>query len=307
MRRKFGITPVLAGILGLTLCGMSHAATVTVNLGSAAGADVYGPLTTDPAGIPPSGLSAGSATELSPVPTGWPTASTDTNLGSAVWITNPTLPPDTTSTSYSLFEDSFIPPCTASTMAGTLTTSANNSEMIYLNNVGVNAGGSAPSEADVTFTPIQGVNTLGFDVTTNGVTTTNPVGLIYNAVLTYTVPNVVWRPPLNTGRRILKYGSTLPIKFQLRTDAGRFLKTPQEVNLIITGPSGELVGFSSGAGLKFARGNGQYLSVFHSKQYSMAAGVNYAINVVDSCSGTVLGTFPFQVTQPPTPHHHGKK
>ncbi len=305
MRRKISTFMGLVGILGLTLCGIGHAATVTVNLGSTAGIDVYGPFTTDPAGTPPS-ATAGAATVQSPLP-GWPTAPTNSYLGSAVWITNPTLPHNNTSTEYSLFEDGFVPPCTASKAVGTLYTSANNSEVVYLNEAAIGLGGNAPNLGTISFTPVQGMNTLGFDVTTDGVTTANPVGLIYNAVLNYTVPNVIWRPPLYTGRKVLKNGSTLPIKFQLKTDTGTILKTPQEINVTITGPTGEIVGFSYGRGLGFARGNGQYIAVFHSKNYSLLAGVNYAINVVDSCSGTVLGTLSFQVNQPPGSHgNHGR-
>lgn len=302
MRKKIGIFLGLAGIWALALCGMSHAANVSVNLGSTTGVDVYGPSATDFAGVAPTGVTAGAATALSPVPTGWPTAATNTVLGSAIWITNPALPSDTNSTSYSLFEDTFTPPCTASSMTGTLYTSTNNSGTVYLNGTAEGVGGSAPIVGTFTFTPVQGINTLGFDVATNGVTGTNPVGLLYNAVLTYTVPNVLWRPPLGTGRKILKNGSTLPIKFLLLKDSGRVLKTQQEVNVTITSPTGEIVGFSSGQGLKFAKGNGQYNAVFHPKDFGLQKGVQYSINVVDSCSGAVLGSFLFQLTKAPGRH-----
>jgi hypothetical protein len=303
MRKKIGIFLGLAGIWGLALCGMSHAANVSINLGSTTGVDVYGPAASDFAGVAPTGVTAGAATALSPVPNGWPTAASNTVLGSAIWITNPVLPSDTTSTSYSLFEDTFTTPCTATSMTGTLYSSTNNSGTFYLNGAAEGPAGNAQIVGTATFTPVQGVNTLGFDVATDGVTTTNPVGLLYNAVLTYTVPNVIWRPPLGTGRKILKNGSTLPIKFILRTDTGAVLKTRQDVNVTITSPTGEIVGFSAGQGLKFAKGNGQYNAVFHSKNYGLQESVQYSINVVDSCSGTVLGSFLFQLTPPPK--HHG--
>lgn len=312
MVKKVGTFLGLAGILGLALCGMSHAANVSVNLGSTTGVEVYGPSATSFA-VAPTGVTAGSATALSPVPDGWPTAAdNNTVLGSAIWITNPVLPSDSTSTSYSLFEDTFTPPCTATSMTGTLYSSSNNSATVYLNGTAEGSTGSAPIVGTSTFTPVQGVNTLGFDVETDGVSTTNPVGLLYNAVLTYTVPNVIWRPPLGTARKILRNGTTLPIKFVLMKDTGNVLKTQQDINVTITSPTGEIVGFSKGQGLKFSKGNGQYNAVFHSKNYGLQESVQYSINVIDSCSGTVLGSYLFQLTPPPGHHgggnhgHHGK-
>lgn len=70
MKKRTSIFLALIGILGLVVCGRGLAASVSVNVESAAGVQVYGPSTTDFAGVP-SGNPAG-AIALSPVDQSWP-------------------------------------------------------------------------------------------------------------------------------------------------------------------------------------------------------------------------------------------
>jgi len=163
-----------------------------------------------------------------------------------------------------------------------------------------------------TFTPIQGENIFGFNVLTRGTSdpaTPNPAGLIYNAVITYDLPDVVWRPPIvNTKRAIVKNGTTLPIKFRLRNTSG-LIRTGQNVYLLITGPQGEVARFTRGHGsngLRFARGNGQYIANFHTKRYGLQTGVAYTVSVNDGCTGQALGSLTIQVFGKGT-QQHGKK
>ncbi|MGC9965857.1 MAG: hypothetical protein ABSE08_10665 [Syntrophobacteraceae bacterium] len=307
--KRISIFFAVIGIFGLVLCGSSPAATVTVNLKSAVGAQVYGPVSTDFAGNP-TGTST-SAAALGSVPASWPQAPAVSELTGAIWIT-PTPPLDTSATeNFSLFQDSFTPPCTAVDLAGTvgtLSTAANNLETVYFNKdplgTSTDSGSGPPVLDSLTFVPVQGENTFGFDVDTHVASgTTNPVGLIYEASITFTVPTVVWRPPINTGRTILKNGTTLPIKFVLTTSAGTLHKS-QNIYLSITGPSGEVVRFAPGQGLTFARGNGQYHANFHTKSFGLQTGVQYTISVVDACSGSALSSLPMQIYGKAP---HGKK
>ncbi len=110
-------------------------------------------------------------------------------------------------------------PCTAYDLAGSVSTAANNLEAVYINDTRNgptqdDSGTGVPYLQTFTFTPVSGDNTFDFDVTTNLPTTPNPIGVIFNAAITYNLPDVVWRPPIvGTGRTILKDGTTLPIKF----------------------------------------------------------------------------------------------
>ncbi len=311
MNKRIIICLAAVCVIGSAFCAGSNAATVSVNVVSVANVPVYGPSATDFFGAAPSGVTPGSASVLGSVPSGWPQASSDPSLVGAAWITTPT-PPADTAVSYSLFQDSFTPPCTASNLAGTLYTAANNAETVYFNQVSIGStqdSGTNPPLPVVgafAFVPAQGENTFDFDVTrdvpTNSVA--NPIGLIYNAAISFTLPDVVWRPPIaGTGRTILKNGTTLPIKFVLRTNTG-VLRTVQKVYLSITGPSGEVVRFNTGNGLMFAPGNGQYHADFHTKNFDLTTGVQYTVSVNDSCSGTSLGSITIQM-HGKTPH--GKK
>jgi hypothetical protein len=75
----------------------------------------------------------------------------------------------------------------------------------------------------------------------------------------------------------VKNGTTLPIKFVLRTDAG-VLHTAQTVP-----------------------GDGQYLENFHTKNYNLQTGAQYIVSVNDACSGTSLGSLTIQIYGK-TPH-----
>jgi hypothetical protein len=159
-----------------------------------------------------------------------------------------------------------------------------------------------------TFTPEDGENTFSFDVLTRGVTgTPPPAGVIYVAAISYTLPDVVWLPPIvGTGRTILKNGTTLPIKFALKLN-GKVLSKEQDVYLSITGPdpsTQEVARFTSGQDLKFAGGNGKYQAEFHSKLYKLQAGQTYTVSVKDTCSDAILGSITMTISgkQP-----HGQK
>ncbi len=317
MNNRVGMFLAVIGIFGLLFCGSGQAATGTLNVESAENVPVYGPSETDFAGTP-SGTE-GAAIELTPVDSSWPQAPNppsitgNSELEGATWITTPTTPPTDAAPTFSLFQDTFTPPCTASNLAGTLYTAANNAETIYFNNNLLDSTPSSgtnpplPSLESFEFVPVQGENTFDFDVTREPPTesVSNPAGLIYNAVISFTVPDVVWRPPIvGTGRTILKNGTTLPIKFVLKTDAG-VLHKAQDVYLSITGP-GVDVQFAPGQGLKFARGNGQYHANFHTKNYKLETGAQYTVSVNDACSGTPLGS-PITMTISGKEPHHGKK
>jgi hypothetical protein len=253
------------------------------------------------------------------VPTSWPQApgpgvNGNPGLTGAIWITAPTAP-TTGVTNYTLFEDSlsFTLPCTAYGLKGNVNTAANNLETVY-----INGAANGPTQDDTStsvpflqtfpFTPVSGTNTFGFEVTTNLPTTTNPIGVIFNTVITYNLPDVVWRPPIvHTGRTILKDGTTLPIKFELQTNKG-ILHTSQEIYLSITGTNGEgeVARFTPGQDLTFSTGNGQYIAVFHTKNYSLTAGEQYIVAVNDACSNTTLGSITIQIAGK-AQHGHGKK
>ncbi len=308
--KRASMVIALIAVGALAMCGGSQAASVSVNVVSEAGVLVYGPSASEFDGVP-SGTASPSI-ELSPVNTTWPqapdppTITGNPELTGAKWITTSTSLPDPTATSYRLFVDSFTPPCTASHLDGTLHTAANNSQDVYFNDdligTGTDSGSGPPVLNTFTFTPIQGENTFAFDVLTNGVpsgqTTPNPAGVIYNAVITYDLPDVVWRPPIvNTRRAIVKNGTTLPIKFRLQ-DASGIMHTAQNIYLSISGPDGEVAHFALGHGgdsLRFAQGNGQYHANFHTKRFDLQTGVQYTVSVKDGCTGDSLGSLTIQV------------
>ena len=261
MNKRISVSLAVIGIFVLALSGIGHAASKSVNVESGSTVLVYGPSETDFVGGKPSGAS-NPASALSPVNSSWPQAPNppsivgNPDLAGAEWITTTTAPVDTAIT-YSLFQDSFTPPCTASNLEGILYTAANNAETVYFNEnfLGSTADSGTnpplPILYTFSFVPVQGENTFDFDVARDVPTASvaNPVGLIYNAVISFTLPYVVWRPPINTGRTILKNGTTLPIKFELETDAG-VLHTAQSVYLSITGPSGEVAELRSRPGFE---------------------------------------------------------
>jgi hypothetical protein len=315
------VSIVLAAIMFCAMVpyGTSQAATVSVNVASESGVPVDGPSETDFVGVP----SAPDASILLPsVDPSWPqaplssTVDGDPELTGAVWITTPTEADNATRTSYRLYQDSFIfnQACTATHLTGTLYTAANNVQVVYFNGELLGTGTDSDLNAGVPkldtflFTPVQDTanlpkeNIFGFDVLTRGVPAdqiaTNPAGVIYNAVITYELPDVLWRPPIvNTRRAIVKNGTTLPIKFRLR-DASGLIHTRQNIYLAITGPEGEVARFDFGRGsrsLRFARGNGQYIANFHTKRYSLQTGVRYTLSVNDICTGEPLGALTIQV------------
>jgi hypothetical protein len=309
--KKTGLVVVVASVFALLLWGSSQAAQVTTNIVSGADVPVYGPQTTPFNGIIPAADSNASIVFIPDEALGWPT------ITGAAWITSPTAA-DPTSTSYLLFEEDIIPPCTASKALGTLLTTANSSVDVSL----ITSGSPLPtpigsasipkvSDPPIQFEPVQGGNTLVFEVETQGITGTtppqNPAGLIYSAVITYDVPDVVWRPPiLGTKRTIVKNGTTLPIKFRLRDAAGR-MRTPQNIYLSITGPYlsetdivPEVVRFTRGKGgkvLRFSRGNGEYKANFQTKLYDLKTdpGLYYKISVNDGCTDETLAFTKFKV------------
>jgi hypothetical protein len=304
--KKIGTMITVATVCALLLWGSSQAALVSVNIVSEEGVQVYGPTTTDFGGVIPGAGSADSV-ELIPDGTwGWPT------VAGAAWITSRTAADPAAPIYYLLFEEDFIPPCTATNLAGTLFTAANSSVDVYFNRsaLPIGSGSIAAVSAPILFTPVQGENTFVFDVETTGfqgAPPEHPAGLIYSAAITYDLPNVVWRPPLvGTKRAIVKKGTTLPIKFRLRDAAGR-MRTPQNIYLSITGPypsdtspAREVVRFTRGQGgkvLRFSRGNGEYKANFQTKLYNLKTdpGVYYTISVNDGCTNQSLGTFNFKV------------
>lgn len=304
------VSIVLAAIMlcGLVPYGTSQAAMVEANVASVVGLDVYGPSPDDFAGTPPPGEIPDNATALSPVPASWPQPLPGSNLEGAMWITTETQ--NATQTTYRLFQDSFMPAATATKLVGSLYTAANNSQVVYFNGDSLSPLGSdlsTPRVETFEFFPEQGEantcndNIFGFDVQTGpaGEPLTNPAGLIYRAVITYELPDVIWRPPIvGTGRTILKNGSTLPIKFRLRNASG-VIRTRQNIYLSITGPGLSDVRFNLGRGsrnLRFARGNGQYIANFHSKRYDLVTGAVYMVNVNDGCTDEVLGSIPMKIS-----------
>lgn len=204
-------------------------------------------------------------------------------------------------------------PCTAYDLAGSVSTAANNLEAVYINDTRNgptqdDSGTGVPYLQTFTFTPVSGDNTFDFDVTTNLPTTPNPIGVIFNAAITYNLPDVVWRPPIvGTGRTILKDGTTLPIKFELQTNKG-ILHKSQDIYLSITGTNGEgeVARFTPGQNMTFATGNGRYHAVFHTKHYNLVPGEQYIVSVNDACSNTTLGSITIHISGK-APHGHGKK
>jgi hypothetical protein len=308
MRKSYILLAVL-GAISLMVPASGQCATVTKTLESVAGIDVYGPLTTSVAPDSPQWVLGNGAEALSPVPIGWanPTAANSV-LSTAIWITPP-YPLDTTKP-YSMFSDSLTVnlPCTGYNFKGTVYTTANNSEDVYANdsNLGTASDPTQPSSFD--FTPTSDENTFDFIVETGATTDqTGPIGLIYKAVISYDLPDVVWRPPIvNSNRTLLKAGTTLPVKFVLKEN-NKALHTAQNIYVAVTGTEGQVARFDIGqgsTGLRFAKGNGQYITNFKTKDYTLNAGEQYTISVNDGCSGDILGSVQITIQGKKTHGNH---
>lgn len=309
--KKSLVLLALFGAVALMFPGSGDCATVTKSVASQAGIDVYGPIalsqTPDSADW---GQQPVDAIALSPVDSTWADPAKTSVLSGAIWITT-TSSLDSTKP-FNMFSDS-IPvnlPCTGYNFKGTVYTTANNSVDVYVNDLPLPQD-NAEKAPDVTtagsfsFTPVAGEKpTFDFVVQTGATTDqSGPVGLIYNAVITYDVPDVLWRPPITkSSRTLLKAGTTLPIKFVL-SKGNKPIRTVQNIYVLVTGTEGEIARFDIGqgsTGLRFAKGNGQYITNFKTKDYSLTAG-QYTISVNDNCTRDILGSVQIQI-QAPKPH-----
>jgi hypothetical protein len=304
--KKSLVLLALFGAVALMFPGSGDCATVTKSVASQAGIDVYGPGTSSLAPDSTEGMQQGAAVELSlPEDSTWAKPSTAV-LSGAKWISTPldsTMPDN-----YNMFSDSFPVslPCTGYNLSGTVYTTANNSEVVYVNGSDPKGPFSDVTTAgSFTFIPaVGGENTLDFVVQTGAAT--GPVGLIYNAVISYDVPDAFFLPPITkSSRTLLKAGTTLPIKFVLKKD-NKAIRTVQKIYVAVTGPGteGVVARFDIGqgsTGLRFAKGNGQYITNFKTKDYPLTAGQQYTISVNDYCSGDILGSVQIQI-QAPKPH-----
>ena len=154
------------------------------------------------------------------------------------------------------------------------------------------------------FTPDAGDNTFDFIVRNWVSGGSNPTGLIFNAVIDYEIPDVIWQPPLTNESFELKDGTTMPFKFKLYTQAGGLITDQKNVYLIIHGPSNGGVGaevytFWPGEGADFLRFDPYefyYIGNFHTKDYGLTDQATYTAVVYDGCTDDVLATYPFVVS-----------
>jgi hypothetical protein len=317
--RKLHILLAAFSAVALMFPVSSHCATVTTNIvstaGDTGGVDVYGPIASPQPPTPPTpdatqwGTTPVDAAKLDSVDPSWPDpAAPDSTLSGAIWITSPTALDSTKP--FTMFSDGLkiSLPCTRYNLKGTIYTTANNSEDVYVNDEPAGSAKIADASglsSGIPFTPVSGDNTFDFVVQTGADSAPGPIALIYKAVISYDVPDVLWRPPIaKSNRTLLKDGTTLPIKFVLNKGK-KAIKTVQNIYVAVTGTTdGEVARFDIGqgsTGLRFAKGNGQYITNFKTKDYTLIAGQNYIISVNDGCTGDVLGSVTIQI-QAKKPH-----
>jgi hypothetical protein len=159
-------------------------------------------------------------------------------------------------------------------------------------------GGSTAGYAQYTV-DIEPGETKTFDFLVKDTPETDDSGVIYSAEAEYDLPTVLWRPPITTSANsVLKNGRTLPIKFKLM-HAGTVLRERQNLYVTVTDSQGriqaKLTPGVGARGLRFARGGGQYIVNFKTKDFPLVNGETYNINIHDGCSDDVLGYKALQV------------
>jgi hypothetical protein len=252
----------------------------------------------------------------------------------AEWISTAESSEEPVSDTWRWFHDTLKLPCTALSAGteGTIEVTSDNAEELYLNGELVGTDGEVKGAAvddnawsTVLSYPVAlepGENSLDFVVRDygleGGTPETNPTGLIYSVTYNYTIPEVLWRPPITTSAHpILKNGRTLPIKFKLINEDGTPITERQDIYLTIQGPGDSdqvIARFNPGFGcrsLRFCPRSYQYHANFKTKRHFLRNGATYTVYVHDGCTDEVLGSKEFTVEKKkgngkPKKDHKGK-
>lgn len=139
----------------------------------------------------------------------------------------------------------------------------------------------------------------GISVSRNG-----PTGVIFSITLDYEIPRVMWKPPItNPASFHLKDGTSLPLKFNLLDTSGTLITEPKNVYLAVyrgMSEGGELIeDWHLGEGIDNLQfGNSNYIAIFKTKSHDLLVGEShkYTAFVQDGCTGLVLGSISFQIS-----------
>lgn len=131
-----------------------------------------------------------------------------------------------------------------------------------------------------------------------------PTGVIFSITLKYEVPIVMWKPPITNPQSFyLKDGTSLPLKFQLFTNDGTLITEPKNIYLAVHRDmieGGESIkDWHLGEGVDNLRfGNSTYTAIFKTKNHDLLVGESYSYtaSVKDVCTGSVLGSVSFKIS-----------
>ncbi len=280
------------------------------SVASRAGIAVYGPISEyKPLGDAAWGPSKSAvATWVHP---SWPTIGGATWVSSADYVEAPY-----SANSWRWFHDEMVLACSAYNIAASsVSATSDNAEEFYFNGALVGSDGEVQGAyvdnqewstvQTYPVSPHAGTNTLDFIVRNyagENSPTSNPTGLVYkSAAVSYSLPDVIWLPPITNADFALQDGTTLPIKFRL-SQGMTLITDMQGVNVAVVygdGPGGDAIRtYSLGDGVEFLRFDAvenYYIANFKTKDFGLADGMYTAV-VRDNCSGEVLGYWPFTLS-----------